>query len=293
MASPAPPGSESDPAAKQHRPERQSRWSEGKYCNMYVPNYVPPEFMIFDNGTPLDVFLARAQLEDLKRLSERAAPELYFMRRNGPLNIPAKYDAHGRRMNTPQQVLMERKEKLTRELQDRSKRFNRLGATGEREIVRKVYFTPQQMESKSYGAILGSRGATHQKLESETGCRIVLAGRGITDMKKAINLRHYDQSNEMATDRPHCRITAPSESALQKAVERIEWILSDTPEAIRFRDDVRKRLAIDNGTYDPKTWVPTPIPGSATSAAAPHVDDAEVEAFIRSTLNENASVNKL
>jgi hypothetical protein len=244
------------------------------------------------------VFLTRAHLEDLKRMSERAPAEPYFMRRDGMLNIPAKYDAHGRRTNTPQQILAERKDRILKDLADRFKRFHKQGATGEKEIVRKVFFTAHQMETKSYGAILGSRGATHQKLESETGCRIVLAGRGITDMKKAINLRHYDQSNEMALERPHCRITAPSESALQKAVERIEWILSDTPEAIRFRDDVRKRLAIDNGTYDPKTWQPTPIPGAtpaapAAGAAGAGAEDAELEAFFRTTLDENASVNKL
>ena len=60
---------------------------------------------------------------------------------------------------------------------------------GEREIVKKIFFTAKQIEEKQYGAILGFRGQTHKMLEKETGARIMLGGKGITLTGKAVNLR--------------------------------------------------------------------------------------------------------
>jgi ASC-1-like (ASCH) protein len=139
---------------------------------------------------------------------------------------------------------------------------------GEREIVKKIFFTAKQIEEKQYGAILGFRGQTHKMLEKETGARIVLGGKGITLTDKAINLRNYERTQDMLNEKPHCRITAPSETSLQKCVERIEWILSDAVEAIKFRDKMRMQLAKDNGTFDAATWEPTPIPGQTAKPTA-------------------------
>lgn len=262
--------------------QRVYRWSPAKYLNPQIPAYVPPEFVIFDGGLPLEAFQLRAEYEDLKRMVDKDICDMFFLRRHGIVNIPPRFDRDGKRTNTTAALLVERRERVQRELTDRAKRFNSQSATtGEREIIKKVYFTPDQMESRAYGAILGARGQTHQKLEKETKCHIVLGGKGITDMKKSINLKHIDKSEEMAEERPHCRITAPNESALQLALEKVEWILSDDPEAIRFRDENRKQLAMINGTYDAATWVPTPIPGQERGpGAGEDEDDDEVNALL-------------
>eukprot|EP00672_Neobodo_designis_P026134 CAMPEP_0174828994 /NCGR_PEP_ID=MMETSP1114-20130205/1654_1 /TAXON_ID=312471 /ORGANISM="Neobodo designis, Strain CCAP 1951/1" /LENGTH=299 /DNA_ID=CAMNT_0016062727 /DNA_START=36 /DNA_END=935 /DNA_ORIENTATION=- len=260
----------SSPAAKAHRSEGApaSRWSDGKYFNQNVPSYVPSELIIFDNGAALDVFLQRAHIEDARRLSERADdPSVYFLRRNGPMHVEPRFDSAGNRVNSYAQLLKDKREALQKVFHERARRFNKTSYRGDREIVKKIFFTQKQFDEKAYGAILGSRGATHKMLERETNCRIVLGGKGITLGDKAINLRNYERTQEMMNERPHCRITAPSEAALQKAVERVEWILSDTPDAIRFRDKMRMQLAKDNGTFDAATWEPTPIPGQTTTVA--------------------------
>lgn len=71
----------------------------------------------------------------------------------------------------------------------------------------------------------------------------------------------------MAMEDPHVRITASNEHDLQVAAERVEWILSDDPEAIEFREKNRRRMAQVEGRYDPRTWVSSPEYIKATSNA--------------------------
>lgn len=71
----------------------------------------------------------------------------------------------------------------------------------------------------------------------------------------------------MAMEDPHVRITATNEHDLQVAAERVEWILSDDPEAIEFREKNRRRMAQVEGRYDPRTWVSSPEYIKATGNA--------------------------
>jgi hypothetical protein len=263
-----------------------SRFSAAKYHNPIVPTYLPPEFILHDNGNALESFLLRATAADAKRLLDYNRPEEYFMRGAGePLKVAPKYDLSGRRTNTYQQMLEDQRDKLDKDMQEKLKRVQAIMAAGsgliaEREIVKKVYFTEEQMESRAYGAILGARGATHQKLEKETSTHIVLAGKGITDVRKKVNMRDEQRSAEMAEERPHCRITGTSEKSIQLAVQKVEWILSDDPEAIQFRDDNRRNLAMINGTYNAETWKATPIPGKDGQPGDAPAGDADVDDFL-------------
>lgn len=268
------------------------RWSPrgDTYHNASIPNYVPPELLLFDNGHAIDVFLLRAQLEDAKRLIEHNAADHYFLRCNGePKSFPPKWSHDGSiRTNTLDVLLTDQRDRLMKTLQERQKKFTaqQLGATGSvagKEIVKKIYFTDEQFEQKSFGAIFGARGATHQRLQAETQCNIVLGGKGLTDMKKGVNLRKFEDAKAMAEDKPHVRITAPNEAALQKAVEKIEWILSDDIEALRFREEIRKNLAILNGNYNPETWVSL-VPEDARAKV--QSDDADVNDLLAELGNQ-------
>ena len=239
----------------------QSRWSPvgAKFSNPAVPNFLPPEYILFENGQALDAFVLRASMEDAKRLTENNLSDQWFLRRDGfPTKLEAKFNAQGQQINTHDRLLQASRSKLMNELMDRHKKFQtqQSAMALEKDIVKKIYFTPEQFENKIYGAILGARGSTHQKIEKETHTKIVLAGKGITDAKKASSTVPADELRAMLEERPHCRITAKCETDLQQAVEKIEWIISDEPRAIEFRDENRRNLAIINGTYSADTWDP-------------------------------------
>lgn len=227
-----------------------SRWSESRYTNIQVPSYVPPEALLHEEGQFIRAFLLRVMANDMQRLIATNSCPSYFQ------NIPLEpeYDANGNRTNTPENVLGEKRlhvmddiGKLLRTYVERAD----YAAAKSKDITRRIYFTAVQMETGEYGALIGARGLVHQQLEKETNCHIVLAGRGITNPLKDTN----PNAAAMALEDPHVRITATNEADLQKAAERVEWILSDDPEAVEFREKNRRRTAQVEGRYDPRTWM--------------------------------------
>lgn len=240
--------SSEQPPAKRARAER---WTENKFHNPAVPSYVPPEIFLHNNGRTLDVFLLRAHFEDVKRLTDANSCDAYFQRQAGFDPSPT-FDGYGNRTNTPTALLNSLRDRLAGEMTQRSKE-QKAGTAHPKEIVYKHWLTPKQVDQRTYGALIGARGSTHQKLEKEFNVRIVIEGRGISDSRKKLNLMAGGMS--AATEAPHVRITAPDEVCLQRALERVEFILSDHVEAQAFREENRKNLAIFNGKYNPDTWV--------------------------------------
>ncbi|RNF26872.1 putative branch point binding protein [Trypanosoma conorhini] len=230
-------------------PPRASRWSKERYTNLLIPNYIPPELLLYDEGQFLKAFLLRVLSIDLNRFIETKRCEDYF------INIPVEpeYNSDGQRINTPDELVAEKRRRTMDELTNILRQNAEMGPnpTAPKEIVRKRYFSQDEMDNGAYGAILGARGLVHQELEQKTKCKIVLAGRGITNTLKDTSTN----AARVALEEPHARITAPNEQALQHAMERIEWILSDDPEAQEFRENNRKRMAQIEGRYDPRTWV--------------------------------------
>ena len=274
------------PAKKPKRdPNTSLRWSEDRYSNPQIPNYIPPEMFLLGNGAALYAFTTRATLTDTKRMLDRQAEDQYFMRRNGVLKVTPKFDGSGRRTNSFAQILTEKQARLQRDFTDMARSVLNVpgGLNDSKQIVKKIYFTEKQLENKSHGAIIGARGATHQQLQRETRCKVVIGGRGMTDVIKEVNLRDRQNAEEMAQDRPHVRITAPNEKCLQDCVERIEWMLSDLPDAIKLRDDNRIKLAIANfGSYQPGRVIleggQPPAATTATAARGPAAGAAGVAA---------------
>ncbi|KAG8348755.1 KH domain [Trypanosoma vivax] len=229
--------------------QRPSRWSTERYTNLYIPNYIPPELLIYDEGQFLKAFLLRVLSVDLNRFIETKRCDDYFIN----LPIVPEYNSEGHRTNATEDLVAEKRLKVMDELTNLLRLHSELGmqAKAPKEIMRKRFFTREEMENGAYGAILGARGMVHQELEQTTKCKIVLAGRGITNPLKDTSAN----AARMALEDPHVRITASSEQALQHAMQRIEWILSDDPEAQEFRENNRKRMAQIEGRYDPRTWV--------------------------------------
>ena len=259
--------------------QRVERWSRGVYNNPVLPNYVPPEMIIHDSGRTLEALLIRAAFDDIRRLCEHEQYDVYFQRQR-PNHIKPEYDRQGNRTNTPKDILNNRRMQLLEQIVAKGKEqhtlssgVTELAGKGNREILHKIYLTPEQIESRAYGAIIGARGRTHQELEKEYRCRIVVEGRGITDLKKEVNMQN-SAALTRAEEAPHVRITARDERDMRRCIEKISWILSDDPEAQEFREENRKALAIVNGTYNPDTWVSSIKPEAGAGAGKKgHVKD--------------------
>lgn len=237
-----------------------SRWSVGRYNDLEIPTYIPSEALLHEHGQFLRAFLLRVLVTDLQRLLTTNGCEQCFV--NAPLT--PEYDSDGNRSNTPEAVISERRMRAMDDIGKLLRAFvDRAEQAKSQEITRRIYLTPELMSTGAWGAIIGARGMVHQQLEKETKCRIVLVGRDITNPLKDTNAN----AAAMALEDPHVRIIAPNEQQLQLAAERIEWILSDDPEAVEFRERNRRRTAQVEGRYDPRTWVSS----SAAAAGQPGV----------------------
>jgi len=268
------------PSLDPHQRRPTTRWSDNKYCNADVPNYVPPELLLFGDGKPLEAFLQRAALEDMRRMQEKQIEGLWFMRKHGEL--PPRFTG------TPLEAMCALRERRMKEFLDASRHHQMQDAElllaqqrNMNRITRKIYFTKEQMDTGVFGALFGSRGATQKLLQAETKCKIVLGGRGITDLKKASSLRDMEAARKLAEEEPHVAISAPTEQALRSAVQRIEFLLSDDPEAVRTREENKRRGEIDNGVV---FSAPPSRPGGGPSArsgdANRQPDDEDVANFL-------------
>ncbi|XP_054716354.1 LOW QUALITY PROTEIN: protein held out wings-like [Uloborus diversus] len=109
------------------------------------------------------------------------------------------------------------------------------------------------------GRILGPRGMTAKQLEQETGCKIMVRGKGSMRDKKKEEQNRGKPNWEHLNDELHVLITVEdsrnrAQVKLQRATEEIRKLLVPVTEG---EDELKKRqlmeLAIINGTYRDST----------------------------------------
>ncbi|KAJ8945880.1 hypothetical protein NQ318_002721 [Aromia moschata] len=109
------------------------------------------------------------------------------------------------------------------------------------------------------GRILGPRGMTAKQLEQETGCKIMVRGKGSMRDKKKEDQNRGKPNWEHLSDELHVLLTVEdtenrAQVKLQRAVEEVKKLL--VPQA-DGEDELKKRqlmeLAIINGTYRDST----------------------------------------
>ncbi|XP_053203652.1 protein held out wings-like isoform X1 [Panonychus citri] len=120
----------------------------------------------------------------------------------------------------------------------------------------KVYVPAKEYPEYNFvGRILGPRGMTAKQLEQETGCKVMVRGRGSMRDKKKEEQNRGKPNWEHLNDELHVLITVedtPNRAAIKmkRAVEEIRKLLIPVTEG---EDELKKRqlmeLAIINGTY--------------------------------------------
>ncbi|RNA43088.1 held out wings isoform X3 [Brachionus plicatilis] len=127
------------------------------------------------------------------------------------------------------------------------------------QITEKLYVPVKDYPDFNFvGRILGPRGMTSKQLEQETGCKIMVRGKG-SMRDKAKEEQMKGKSNwEHLNDELHVLVTCDdtknrAEIKIKHAVEEIKKLLVPSPEG---EDELKKKqlmeLAIINGTYKQK-----------------------------------------
>ncbi|XP_067118727.1 protein held out wings [Centruroides vittatus] len=155
-------------------------------------------------------------------------------------------------------------------------------------LSEKVYVPVKDHPDYNFvGRILGPRGMTAKQLEHETGCKIMVRGKGSMRDKKKEEQNRGKPNWEHLNDELHVLITVEdtanrSAVKLQRAVEEIKKLLIPVTEG---EDELKKRqlmeLAIINGTYRdsskaepprliaPPMAISSPLRAQATPLGAP------------------------
>lgn len=120
----------------------------------------------------------------------------------------------------------------------------------------KVYVPVKEHPDFNFvGRILGPRGMTAKQLEQETGCKIMVRGKGSMRDKKKEDANRGKPNWEHLADDLHVLITVEdtenrAKLKLQRAVDEVQKLLVPQAEG---EDELKKRqlmeLAIINGTY--------------------------------------------
>ncbi|CAG0879778.1 unnamed protein product [Darwinula stevensoni] len=123
-------------------------------------------------------------------------------------------------------------------------------------LSEKVYVPNKEHPDFNFvGRILGPRGMTAKQLEQETGCKIMVRGKGSMRDKKKEEMNRGKPNWEHLNDDLHVLITVEdyenrAKVKLQRAVEEIKKLLVPAADG---EDELKKRqlmeLAIINGTY--------------------------------------------
>jgi len=157
-------------------------------------------------------------------------------------------------------------------------------------LSEKVYVPVKEFPDFNFvGRILGPRGMTAKQLEQETGCKIMVRGRGSMRDKKKEEQNRGKPNWEHLNDELHVLITVEDTEnrALVKLARATEEIKKLLVPAADGEDELKKRqlmeLAIINGTYrDPSAK----LPGKASDLLSIYYSDERQ--IGRSTNSPNA-----
>uniref|UniRef100_A0A0N4ZWS0 KH domain-containing protein n=1 Tax=Parastrongyloides trichosuri TaxID=131310 RepID=A0A0N4ZWS0_PARTI len=128
---------------------------------------------------------------------------------------------------------------------------------GEVITVTEKVFVPVKAypEYNFVGRILGPRGMTAKQLEQETGCKIMVRGKGSMRDKKKEDMNRGKPNWEHLSEELHVLIQCEDtknrcDVKIQRAIEEVRKLLVPAPEG---EDELKKKqlmeLAIINGTY--------------------------------------------
>ena len=183
---------------------------------------------------------------------------------NRPPSPTPEYDEHGKRTNTLELRLAaeinDQKSVLIEELLDCDPALQRMKEAGiiagpsKREKPSRKLYIPlkEHPEFNFMGVIIGPRGVNQKRLETETGCRISVRGRGTERPGKPID-------KDSINDDMHVFIQGDNERQVEAAAEKVAKLLVPRYDE-EWKEEQMKQVAIINGTYKKTSIVAVELP---------------------------------
>ncbi|ORX63124.1 hypothetical protein DM01DRAFT_1314897 [Hesseltinella vesiculosa] len=239
----------SDQARAERKRKRKSRWGDQEENE---PSGLPTTLPRVDDDKKNE-YILKIRIEEINRKlrnNDVVPPE----RLRSPSPEPV-YDSHGKRVNT-------REVRYRKKLEDeRHKLVEQATKTLPNFVPPADYRRPTKLQDKVYipakefpeinfiGLLIGPRGKTLKGIESDTGVKISIRGRGSIKEGKS---RGDSSSSTSSEDDLHCLVMADDEDKIKKAVKMINKIIetsASTPEGQNeLKRNQLRELAALNGT---------------------------------------------
>lgn len=201
----------------------------------------------------LDTYLLHMRLEEIGRklrLGDYVPPE----KERSPSPEPI-YDSQGKRVNTREyryrKKLEDERHKLIEEAVRKNPDFKPPADYKKPTKVQdKVYIPAKEFPEINFiGLLIGPRGNTLKKMESESGAKISIRGRGSVKEGKS---RTDAAANANQEEDLHCLVTADAEEKVAKAVKMINKIIETSASVPEGQNELKRQqlreLAALNGT---------------------------------------------
>ncbi|KAF4669463.1 hypothetical protein FOL47_002537 [Perkinsus chesapeaki] len=237
------------------RKKRETRWGPRKHIKLGKrlstvedKPYKPMPILDLPSGLgwkQVDQIMREMRLEDLD-LKLRTDPMKLELGDPDirPPSPPPTYDQTGTRTNdraTRVRKAMEGEHnRLVRYMMATVKDYMPPETWNKARLVRKIIIPQKKYPDVPFMAIIvGARGTNHKRLQTESGCRIEIRGKGINAMNQTIEEQNMPQ---------HVHIEGDTEANLAKATALLEPLLDPThPDFARARALGLEQLAVVNG----------------------------------------------
>ncbi|XP_030371667.1 splicing factor 1 [Scaptodrosophila lebanonensis] len=250
------PSDNSMDSAAERKRKRKSRWGGTENDKTFIPG-MPTILPSTLDPAQQEAYLVQFQIEEISRklrtgdLGITQNPE-----ERSPSPEPI-YSSDGKRLNTREfryrKRLEEQRHQLILKMQAVNPEF-KPPADYKPPVTRvsdKVLIPQEQYPDINFvGLLIGPRGNTLKAMEKETGAKIIIRGKGSVKEGK---VGRKDGQPLPGEDEPlHAFITAPSQEAVKKAVDKIKDVIRQGIETPEGHNDLRRmqlrELAQLNGT---------------------------------------------
>ncbi|KAG1473287.1 hypothetical protein G6F56_001036 [Rhizopus delemar] len=229
--------------------KRKSRWGDEQ--KIIIPG-LPTAVNKLDKQQS-EKYLLQIRLEEINR-KLRTGDYLPSENRRSPSPEPV-YDANGKRVNT-------REARYKKKLEDERHRLIEIALKTipnfrppidykrPTKLQEKVYIPSKEFPDINFiGQLIGPRGNTLKGMESDSGAKISIRGRGSVKEGKS---RTDAASNAAQEEDLHCLVTADTEDKVKKAVKLIERVIETSASVPEGQNELKRNqlreLAALNGT---------------------------------------------
>nr|CAG8446066.1 12715_t:CDS:2 [Entrophospora candida] len=236
---------------EERRRKRRSRWG-GEESKVNIPG-LPTAITSKMSKEQLDAYLLHMRLEEIGRklrTGDYVPPE-----RERSLSPKPIYDSQGKRVNTREYRYRKKLEDERHRLIEDAIKMNpdfKPPADYKRptKMQDKVYIPAREFPEINFiGLLIGPRGNTLKKMESESGAKISIRGKGSVKEGKS---RTDSAANANQEEDLHCLVTADSEDKVEKAVEMVNKIIENSASVPEGQNELKRQqlreLAALNGT---------------------------------------------